>query len=286
MLIIKVKLCLSPLAAPFSTPSDRLIADLENHLGNTLTPYLTVRLTCKHSGFENEDTTTVIQSETTGSILRNNPRSVWAAPTQKSVKGPANNPLITLVEQHLPVERAREAIHKLAAERIQIPYARRNNGSVLGSSQETVKALTQDSLRASKQPFAMTIDQALALPVKKNHRVPEPERLKPEIDPARKIWSEMRRTSRGRHQRRSISAGTFSTTDDSANYSPGSRRMSDDTIDSERTRIKEQALKNKRSVGADTLRSIAPSVAGSKKGTGTVGALGLGRNWGWGGTWW
>jgi hypothetical protein len=44
-------------------------------------------------------------------------------------------------------------------------------------------------------------------------------------------------------------------------------------------------LRNKRSVGADTLRSIAPSVSRAKGGS-VAGSLGLGRNWGWGGSWW
>ena len=111
-----------------ASTSDKLIADLENNLGHTLTPYLSVRLTYKHSGFESDGSVTAIQTEATASIQRYNPHSVWAPPTPKLIKGPVNNPLITLIEQHLPVERAREAIHKLADERVQIPNARRPNG--------------------------------------------------------------------------------------------------------------------------------------------------------------
>jgi len=128
----------------------------------------------------------------------------------------------------------------------------------------------------------------MAAPMSINECLTNPDLLNiPEVDPARKIWTEMRRTSRGRHARRSLSASTFSV-GDAIDYSPTNRRMSDDTIDSERSRIKEVALKNKRSVGADTLRSIAPSVASSNKkgpGAGTAGGLGLGRTW-WGGNWW
>jgi hypothetical protein len=51
----------------------------------------------------------------------------------------------------------------------------------------------------------------------------------------------------------------------------------------------EVALKNKRSLGADTLRSIAPSVVHSMGGKkSTLGGLGLGfgRSLGWGNSWW
>jgi hypothetical protein len=129
----------------------------------------------------------------------------------------------------------------------------------------------------------MTIDESMAVPLTIDQSFRNSDFLNvPEMDPARKIWTDMRRTSRGRYQRRSISASTFSVGDN--DYSP-TRRMSDDTIDNERNRIMEAALKNKRSVGADTLRSIAPSVASGKK-RGTVAALGLGRNWGWSAGWW
>jgi len=120
---------LGTLAAGSSSATDKLIADLENHLGDTLTPYLSVRLSYKHTGFEIDGLTTAIHTETTASIPRFNHHSPWVPTTPKVVKGPVNNPLITLIEMHLPTDEAREAIHKLADERIQIPLARRLNGS-------------------------------------------------------------------------------------------------------------------------------------------------------------
>jgi hypothetical protein len=65
-------------------------------------------------------------------------------------------------------------------------------------------------------------------------------------------------------------------------------------IDQERSRIMEAALRNKRSVGAETLRSMAPSVVQMGTATvekakgGTFGGLsvGLGRTWAWGPPWW
>jgi hypothetical protein len=42
-----------------SSTSDEIMADLENHLGDAITVYLTVRLTYKHSGFLNYKRTTM-----------------------------------------------------------------------------------------------------------------------------------------------------------------------------------------------------------------------------------
>jgi len=130
-----------------------------------------------------------------------------------------------------------------------------------------------------------------------------------ELDPARKIWNEMRwssRSNRPRHGRKSMSADHFYSTEeyqptrmtssggnssiDSADSAPVPNNDSEWCIANQRNRIREIALKNKRSMGADTLRSIAPSVAKSvdKGRGGTVGGLGLGvgRSWGWGPPWW
>jgi hypothetical protein len=72
----------------------------------------------------------------------------------------------------------------------------------------------------------------------------------------------------------------------------GKRKPGD--IERERSRIMEIALRNKRSVGTETLRSIAPSVVqmgastvgnGKRNGFGGLG-VGLGRTWGWGPPWW
>lgn len=54
LILARVSLCRT-MASPHikESSSEELIADLENDLGGTLTPYLNVRLTYKHSGFLN-----------------------------------------------------------------------------------------------------------------------------------------------------------------------------------------------------------------------------------------
>jgi len=51
LILAKISLCRSVSSCIKESSSDELIADLERDLGNTLTPYLKVRLTYKHSGF-------------------------------------------------------------------------------------------------------------------------------------------------------------------------------------------------------------------------------------------
>jgi hypothetical protein len=293
-----------------SSTSDEIMADLENHLGGAITSYLTVQLTYKHSGFLNYKPTTIdweggmssqmtkLQTEASAFIKRHNLQSAWSPRTSREVNGPLEvNPLIKLIEMHFPVNRARDAIRRLADDRIPIPMARRKlNGSDAdgGSSEETVRANTGSSVAARVGSVAsMSVlqpqsniksskdsdTQFLAPPISKAMMADT------EIDPARKIWTEMRRNSRGyRHPRGSASADHY-TSYDLDDCSP-SRLSSADSVDGERRKIKELALRNKRSVGADTLKSFAPSV-GKAKG-GTIGGLGLGvgRSWWVGGNWW
>ncbi|KAH7312914.1 hypothetical protein BKA65DRAFT_148923 [Rhexocercosporidium sp. MPI-PUGE-AT-0058] len=306
--------------------SDGLIAQLENDLGDTLTPYLTVRLTYKHSAFPNIKNPALIsdgmsmhvtrlQTEATGVIKRHNPLSAWSPRTSQTIHSPLEvNPLFNLVETYLPLEHAREVIRKLAGERAPIPLAKRfENGC--GSSEETVKPVPSN--------LAARIGSALSSPLVQTkpargvmsppHRTGSPSPFarfgttKPvqvdgleEMDPARRIWTEMRRTSRGgnrpRHPRGSISADHYFNVDDGSNrissinttvsaFSAGnSGNLAD--IKEERGRILDMALKNKRSVGQETLKSIVPSVGRQKGGALSSLGLGVGRTWGWNGNWW
>jgi len=247
----------------------------------------------------------------------------------------ADNPLVRLIKLHLRPDRAEEAINRLIdVEDRPVPLSRRFDCGG-GSSEETVKPFTSvisptisstvstslvNALKKSTTMSHLLLDDKLEGPFA---RLPSPAKHDEatEIDPARKIWNEMRRSSRSmrhrprpRHGRNNISADHFYSMDDDPPSSPtrnsssdattstidstqsesavGSRPLmeSDSDIAHERSRIMEIALKNKRSMGADTLRSIAPSIAksvGKGKG-GTIGGLGLGvgRSWGWGPPWW
>lgn len=308
--------------------SDELMVELESNLGDVVTPYLTVQLTYKHTGFPNHKNSTLdciglsshitrIQTEATAVVRRFNPNSAWSPRTSQTLVTPVNeNPLLQLIEMHLPKDQAREALRKLANDRAPIPPPTRH--IFPRSSEETVTP--------ENSGIEARIDLNVTVPISKLTsaendplslfdtsgpfaRLPSaymPREKYQETDPAHKIWTEMRRVSQigRRHPRASISADHYYSFDDDttptrinsgntsvSTPSDGLGRVPFD-IESERTRIMEVALRNKRSIGADTLRSIAPSIVrsvGKSKG-GTLSSLGLGLNggksWGWGTPWW
>lgn len=300
--------------------SDDLMTELQHDLGETLAKYLTVRMTYKHSGFPSyrdlamnaEGTTshtTRLFTEASTTIRRHNSQSAWSPRTSQTLNTPLSpNPLIPLIERLLPAEEARDAIRKISAERPAMLLATRYP-NIDDSSEETVKpgkpniTLRVDSAIAASLISPATIAGPVGpFPRLPSVHVPPGRQAEDEIDPARKIWTEMRRHSRGgqRHARSSISADHyFEQKNSPSRLSSG--QSSIDTIqsaktdiDQERNRIMEFALKNKRSMGAETLRSIAPSISHlSSKGsarqqkTGALSGLGLGtgRSW-WGPPWW
>ncbi|CAL3965394.1 unnamed protein product [Diplocarpon coronariae] len=310
--------------------SDGLIAQLENDLGDTLTPYLTVRLTYKHSAFPNIKSPatiangmsmhiTRIQTEATAVIKRHNPLSAWSPRTSQTINSPLElNPLIGLVETYLPSERAREVIRKLANERTPIPLAKRFE-HVHGAGEETVKP-TNSSIATRTRASESVVSSPLAYAISTRGGADPPSasgpfarlgstglhpgHLSEEVDPARKVWAEMRRASRGggpsRHPRGSISADHYFSVDEGCSPSQHSSSLDSpsaflagkgegiELINEERSRIMDMALRNKRSVGQESLKSIVPSVARQKLKGGALSGLGLGvgRTWGWNGNWW
>ncbi len=322
----------TPLRHVREASSDELIADLETDLGDTISSYLTVRVTYKHSGFPTHKNpalnieglsshTTRLQTEATAIIRRHNSQSAWSPRTSQTMCSPlGSNPLIKLIETHFSSDRAKEALKRLADERAPMPSAKRFQ-HLPGSSEETVKphkfgvAARTDSIIA---PALISPISAKASPTTLSGpfaRLPPAHlpdgRASEEMDPARRIWTEMRRNSRGgryRHPRTSISANHYFGLEDEispSRMSSGNSSVSTissglgakrkgGNIDQERSRIMEAALRNKRSVGAETLRSMAPSVVQMGTATvekakgGTFGGLsvGLGRTWAWGPPWW
>jgi hypothetical protein len=278
-----------------SSTSEELIADLESHLGDVISSYLTVRLTYMHSGFINRDAhvvysgsslsshVTKIQTQSSAFIKRLNLQSAWSPHSSRIVDGPLEiNPLIRLVEIYYSGEKAITALQKLKNDKVKVPLARRLVGLNHGTTEETIPSGIETGIMAR-------IDSAVSMAIStSSHSQSENSEWNSssEIDPARKIWSEMRKTSKGHyHRRKSVSAQKLRRIDDADDCSP-SRLSSIVTVDDERARIRDTALRNKRSVGADTLRSIAPSC--HKSNAGSIGRLGLGagKSWGWGGGWW
>lgn len=299
--------------------SDQLIAELQTDLGDSITSYLTVRVAYKHSGFPDlinpvidteglSSHSTQLQTDATAVIKRHNSQSAWSPRTSQMMVDPlGTNPLVRLIERHFSPVRARETIKRLADDRMPIPMAKRFN--LLGSSEETVKppntviaASIESAVGDWPDPPTPSIPDfsvsALSEPF-----APFPQAYLPfensveEVDPARKIWLEMRRNSGyGRHRRprTSVSANHFySFEDDSPSRNSsgdnsaatisagfGSKKKGEE-IEQFRNNYIGMALRNKRSIGADTLDSLAVNEVerkGRGGGLGTIG-IGLGQQW-------
>lgn len=273
--------------------SYELITGLESDLSNITIPYLTVRLTYKHSAFLDlmitssgteasmSGVTTRLQSEATATIQRTNLQSQWSPRTSRTMHGSADvNPLIKLIETHFRTDKARSALHKLANERVPIPPARRldNASDAVSSSEETSQL--RPGTPARLDPTA-TVPSYLSSANMDGATDPAAEgaqsEAEPGRDPARQIWTEIRRTSRGGVPR---SSACNATPTDDPDSSPG-LISTGAAVDEERNRIMETAVKNRRSLGAESLRSIAPSLMSTE-----TKAEGSSRRWRWGGLWW
>lgn len=304
--LVLVKVRLSRYTAPLSNAADiiatdELIADLESDLSNISTPYLTVRITYKHTGFLDQLSTSLetgmsahstrLQSEATAVIQRTNLQSLWSPRSLRYMNGSANiNPLIKLIETHFSTDKARDALRRLANERVRIAPAKRfdNAREQLSFSVATVKPYDESRLatRINSAVSAQITLTSTGLDGATETQEKETQNHEEDKDPARKIWTEIRRMSRGSHQR-SDSSNTFRTEDPNCSLENISINAS---IDDERTRIKATAVKNKRSLGEDSLRSIAPSFESTVteiKSRGSI-SIGLSMNnrWRWGGAWW
>lgn len=333
--------------------SDELIDNLNEILGDITTQYLTVKLNYRHSAFLNlrQEAAegdfrllpqhTLLETKATASIKRHNPASAWSPRNSGAMNSAVGVSALTkIIEKHFSVERSREALQKLAGDRTTIPYPRRTYGR--SSDKENRKSTasplsyidpTNNLLSHSFSMTAISNFNARGSPISKRLVSPYDHPLDladGEMDPARKIWSEMRKTSRParKHPRASISDGNYFSADQDALYEctpryGGSLRAPNlplfeppdtplDTsfeltpkakqnrtsrgkstnamVDDNRHHLMEMALRNKRSVGQETLRSMVPSTLGNRHGgvMGAVAGVGLvGRTWGqwlpWGG---
>jgi hypothetical protein len=325
-----------PTSSHHSASSADLFADLETHLGNTYQPYLTVRLSYEHSGFRNGENirpgshnkgscVTHLQTDNVSMIRRHDRLSTWSPrASQAEFSSSQCNPLVSIARQHLPTDEATDFIARITSENLPRPFSR-NDLAVEGYSDDTAMPLDDtpisssiirnsifDFLESSKEPLIRS--QSVQNAINPVLRLPDPTRtISDETDPARRIWSEMRRSSRGRAslydrwgtpgEDEFMKSGLTPEPKDSFVTTPShfrgrSRDSSQDScrhfrgnsVNYERNMLMEIALKNKRSLGAETLRSMAPSIARGaiKSKQGAVGGLGLGpgRTWGWGSPWW
>ena len=259
--LILAKIRLAPIVRHKKESSADLIADLESQLGDSSVNFMKVRLTYHHSAFSHHKTCLV--TETSAAIRRHNPQSAWSPRISRTIQSDVN-PVTRLVETYLPADDASEALRILSRQ----DKDSEDQGSPLYHGYLTAYSTWEHT----ESPISHS-DSDITTP----------------IDPARQIWSEMRRSSRS--SRRQVlplpeeanATGLHRPKSTAGDLSPTQTRVDSDDVHLQRNHIMQLALKNKRSVGQDTLRSIAPSVQSRGKGVGSTG-LGFGFAWpfGWG----
>ncbi len=254
--------------------SEDLIDDLELQLGNTATEYLQIRLTYCHSGFPQQDANsarnipsprgtsvrTRLETVATAAIKRHNVESGWSP-----LPAPWNNPLLEIISSHWGLAAAGDIMEKLAAAKPPTPRKSARLPAPKEPQQISQKADTANSPTPQTQ---QTPDRNRG----GGQKSPSP-RARGTGDPARKIWSEMRRISSARqpathHVTRvqripSSSTCPATTGEETRAPSPGCMvrpaRSTRYTADKQRPVIRDKANRNRRPVGAETLRSLVPS---------------------------
>lgn len=339
--LVLAKIRLSKIRLPSDGSEDStegIIANLQNHLGETISSYLTVRLTYKHSAFPNhkplhpqdgmKQRVSRIETEATATIKRRNPESAWSPRTSQTMSNSLESgPIVQLVVTHFSPGKAEEVKRRLIHDRISISTGRKfgywtedsdDNMMEQGDPSDRLgfkidsaitSSLHTSRSRRSLRKSMMSRPSGISSPQSVDDESSQAQL--DDMDPARKIWSEMRLTSRGgryRNGRASISANHYFMLEEdktptraisednqiskASHANPIPCPASSADVGAERSRIMEIALRNKRSVGAETLRSIAPSIGGIRgdgksKGGPTISlGLGVGRAWGWSPPWW
>ncbi|KAK4463692.1 hypothetical protein QBC42DRAFT_222120 [Cladorrhinum samala] len=141
-LLLVAHVRLLPTAVPrsrnhlFRQSSDDLMEDLEYHLGSTMTEYLQVRMTYRHSGFPQQgirtattptqtaahdgvaSTQTTIQTTAVAIIKRHNSSSPWSPRPRVH---PQPNPLFEIIASHWGVQTASKVMQRILHSRMKAP---------------------------------------------------------------------------------------------------------------------------------------------------------------------
>lgn len=274
--------------SPPTRDPEILMAELENHLGDTLTHYLTIRLQYKHYGFTRWESnyaasegmyvhSSFHETEARVAIKRHDPLSAWSPRTSETITTPPpSNVFNDLIAKHLPADQAAEAHSVIYRSQQSTPLINnRLRARPMYSLFPRSSTLSNTTLHHAVRP----VDVPIVVPPPRHVRRAQglDDEYDPATDPATGIWASIREVSTGgrpRHQRQSISADHYTSLDNNV-HGPG-RIGSSQSLDNvlqnhmfdspseitrERTKLKGIALKNKRSVGTETLKSMAPSVA-------------------------
>ncbi|KAI1083502.1 hypothetical protein F5B20DRAFT_407936 [Whalleya microplaca] len=235
--------------------SDDLIADLELQLGDIKTEYVQIRVNYCHSAFpaiknntSSEDgisaCQTRLETTATGVVSRHNPMSAWS-PRPNS----ASTPLFAIAASHWGPARANDVMHKMMSSDPR-KAAKHTDTSDAAAATRKSEEVTTPFHRPMTAPAVQVPQRRASL-----------KRIAPEkvVDPARKIWTEMRRTSTSNRPAFHVSRADrlpAETSLPSVTASPNPKTE----VERRRELIRDTAVRNKRSIGADSLKSLVPSM--------------------------
>ncbi|TGJ82984.1 hypothetical protein E0Z10_g5756 [Xylaria hypoxylon] len=241
--------------------SNELIADLESELGLASIRYLQVRLRYRHSGFPASnnaaptygivDCQTQLETIAIGVIEQQDLYSPSGFPPLNIAKSST----FGLVASYWGPVRAHEIFCQKTSRQFNSMIAADNT---LAGSRKIMTTEDPFTHRIAKDfnPFTTFPRSQVSI-----QTLPRDQGE----DPARKIWTEMRRrTSRGRQNIRTrntedLSAVSALSISERAPINTGLMRMKSD-VEHRRELIRDVALRNKRSIGADSLKSLVPSM--------------------------
>lgn len=215
---------------------------------------------------------TRLETAATGVIKRHSPTSIWSPrPT------PTSNALFPVIASHWGPTRANDIMSRIAIPRSgPRRIAKRNNSKSIinfgrgGRENDPNTPMTAMRAVAFKAPPVRVPRRQASLGNKilaSDHNSNNGGDDDDATDPARKIWTEMRRTSSGRPPSSSLHVSRVRrmpagpdpvTPEKAATASSGPNNE----VERRRQQIRDMALRNKRSIGADSLRSLVPSLAG------------------------
>jgi hypothetical protein len=239
--------------------------DLEFTLGSTTAaPYLSARLTYRHSAFPNQPdcfpsngtsrVQTRLETTATASIRRHSTSSPWSPRSgRQETRDP--NPLYEIIASHWGPRAAADVTRRVLlappGRGTPGPKAKVGMSRTMGARMRAIPPVVPKRKGSLRMAFVQTTAGGDA---RVDHEDDECER---QNDRAREIWTDIRRMSsvgsvgEGEEDRR-VSAG-------SASHVVSDRERND--VERRRAAIREKALRNQRSVGADTLRSLVPTLA-------------------------
>ncbi|KAI1738871.1 hypothetical protein F4680DRAFT_161668 [Xylaria scruposa] len=239
--------------------SDELIADLESELGLDHIKYLQVCLQYHHSGFSTSNNATPIdgtvdcqtrlKTTATGVIDKHALHSPWSTSHVEANK----SSLFDIVASYWGPLRANQIFPQKTH---QAGVVMRNMTIIDDSKAMEAKDSLSHQATTSLDPFTSLSHRQADL------QPPSPEQ---EDDPARKIWAEMRRrTSRSHPTIHATNVGNSSgaagrTTTGRLSTGTSPIKMKSE-VDRRREMIRDIALRNQRSIGAESLKSLVPSM--------------------------